>query len=116
MSDLGKRIQELRKEKGLTQQELAKEVGISHPQIVRYETKGVQPPADVLGRIADTLGVSVDFLVNGNSTEKARNTLKDAELLKQFKAVEKMDENDQNTIKSLIDAFITKGKLKQLAL
>jgi hypothetical protein len=73
---------------------------------------GVQPPADVLGRIADTLGTSVDFLVNGNTTEKAQ----DAELLKQFKAVEKMDENDQNTIKSLIDAFITKGKLKQMVL
>jgi hypothetical protein len=77
---------------------------------------GVQPPADVLGRIADTLGTSVDFLVNGNTTEKAQNTMKDAELLKQFKAVEKMDENDQNTIKSLIDAFITKGKLKQMVL
>nr|WP_319572369.1 helix-turn-helix transcriptional regulator [uncultured Draconibacterium sp.] len=114
--DIGSKIREAREAKGLTQQELAKEVGISHPQIVRYETKGVQPPADVLGRIADTLDVSVDFLVNGNSTEKAQNTLKDTELLKQFKTVEKMDENDQKTIKSLIDAFITKGKLKQLAL
>ncbi|RKZ93930.1 MAG: XRE family transcriptional regulator, partial [Gammaproteobacteria bacterium] len=47
MPELGKRIQELRKQNGLTQQELAGRVRISHPQIVRYETKGVQPPANV---------------------------------------------------------------------
>jgi hypothetical protein len=30
--------------------------------------------------------------------------------------VEIMNDNDKNVIKTLIDAFITKGKLKQLAL
>jgi len=33
-----------------------------------------------------------------------------------FKAIEKMNDGDKNVIKTLIDAFITKGKIKQLAL
>ena len=37
------------------------------------------------------------------------------ELLRQFKAVEQMNDDDRSVIKKLIDAFITKGKLKQLA-
>jgi hypothetical protein len=36
--------------------------------------------------------------------------------LQQFKAVEQMDDDDKKTIKSLIDAFITKRKIQQLAL
>ncbi|HKK59155.1 MAG TPA: hypothetical protein VJ937_06730 [Salinivirga sp.] len=38
------------------------------------------------------------------------------DLLNQFKAIEKMNDSDKNVIKTLIDAFITKGKLKQLML
>jgi len=33
-----------------------------------------------------------------------------------FKAIEKMNDGDKNVVKTLIDAFITKGKIKQLAL
>jgi len=42
--------------------------------------------------------------------------LKDSELLQQFKAIAQMNEDDKQVVKKLIDAFITKGKLKQLAL
>ena len=52
----------------------------------------------------------------GDKDEKAKASLEDAELLQQFKEVEKMKPEDKNTIKQLIDAFITKGKLKQLVL
>jgi len=38
------------------------------------------------------------------------------ELLNQFKSIEKMNDTDKNVIKILIDAFITKAKLKQLVL
>ncbi len=40
----------------------------------------------------------------------------DKELLNQFKAIEKMNDKDKGVVKILIDAFITKGKLKQLVL
>lgn len=106
MSTLGKRIQELRKNAGLTQQELAKKIDISHPQIVRYETKDVQPPADVLGKIAGVFGVSIDFLVNGDTNEKAQQTLKDAELIKQFQKVEQLPEEEKNTVVRVISALV----------
>jgi len=116
MSDLGKRVIELRKKKGLSQSDLAKQVGISYAQVGRYETKGAQPPAEVLKKIADALDTTVDYLISGDTDEKAVSTLKDAELLQQFRAVEQMDEEDKMTVKKLIDAFITKRKIQQLAL
>jgi len=116
MSDLGKRVVELRKKKGLSQSDLANQVGISYAQVGRYETKGAQPPAEVLKKIADALDSTVDYLISGDTDEKAVSTLKDAELLQQFRAVEQMDEEDKVTVKKLIDAFITKRKIQQLAL
>jgi len=88
---------------------------LSYAQIGRYETKGAQPSAEALKKIATALGVSPDFLLYGNAEQKAGATLNDVELIQQFKAVEQMDDEDKNVIKKLIDAFITKRKLQQLA-
>jgi transcriptional regulator with XRE-family HTH domain len=116
MEELGKRILLLRKNKGLSQTDLAKLAGISYAQIGRYETKGAQPPAEVLKKIANALDTTTDFLINGDTDEKAMSALKDAELLKQFKEVEQMEDEDKNIIKKLIDAFITKKKIQQMIL
>jgi len=110
------RLKKARTEKGLSQSELGDIVGIHYTQIGRYENKGAQPSADILAKIANALGISSDFLINGTTEDLAGDTLKDKELLNQFKAIEKMNEKDKNVIKTLIDAFITKGKIKQLAL
>ena len=113
MSDLGKRVQELRKENGLTQIELAKKVNISHPQIVRYETKGVQPPADVLGRMADVFNVSIDYLVNGNKSDKVEQTIKDAELIKQFKQLDMLPDEEKKSILKVLGALIRDFNARQ---
>ena len=110
------RLKKARVDKGLSQTELANLVGIHYTQVGRYENKGSQPSAEVLAKLANALGVSSDFLTNGSTDELAENTLSDKELLNQFKAIEKMSDNDKNIIKTLIDAFITKRKIQQLAL
>ena len=114
--NLGERIQALRKENNLTQTMLAEKVNISLPQIVRYETKNVQPPADVLMKMAQAFGTTIDFLVNGDLNEKAQNSIKDSKLLQQFKAVENMEDEDKTVIVKLIDAFITKKQIQRLAI
>jgi hypothetical protein len=57
-----------------------------------------------------------DFLTNGTSDEMADSSLTDMELLNQFKTIERLSETDKNVVKVLLDAFITKNKLKQLVL
>jgi hypothetical protein len=65
--------------------------------------------------LADALETTVDFLINSDTNEKAMSTLKDAELLQQFKAVEQMNDDDRHTIKKVIVVFITQAKLRQIA-
>ena len=115
MAELGNRILKLRKEKNLSQTDLANKVGVSYAQIGRYETKGAQPPAEIIKKIADTLETTTDYLINGDKDEKAKATLKDSELLQQFKAVEQLNDKDKSTIKDIIDAFIKRSKIQQIA-
>lgn len=83
----------------------------------RYEIKGVQPPANVINKLADALGTSIDFLISGDKDEKVKASLKDAELLQQqqFKAVEQFTDDDKTVVKKLIDAFIVKKQLQLMA-
>jgi transcriptional regulator with XRE-family HTH domain len=112
MAKLGKRILELRRTKNFSQTELAKKVGISYAQIGRYETKGSQPPAEVLRKIANALDTTVDFLLNGTTDEKANATLKDAELIKQFKDVEQLQDADRSALIKVISGFVRDCKAR----
>lgn len=115
MISVGSQIQKLRKENNLNQTQLAEKIGVSLTQLQRYENKGVQPPADILRKLADVFNTSIDFIVYGDSEQKAQQSIKDNELLSQFKEVEKLDNTDKNIIKNVIDAFIKRSKLNQIA-
>jgi transcriptional regulator with XRE-family HTH domain len=113
MSDLGKRIQEQRKQIGLTQAQLAAKIEVSHTQLTRYESKNVQPPADVLQRLADIFDVSIDYLVNGGKSDKAQQTLKDAELIQKFKQLDQLPEEEKKSILKVISALIRDFNARQ---
>jgi len=113
MEDLGSRIQKLRKTADLTQSGLAEKVGISHTQMARYETKNVQPPADVLKKLADIFDVSIDYLVNGDKSDKAEQTLKDAELIKHFKQLDKLPDDEKKSILKVVSALIRDFNTRQ---
>lgn len=113
MEDLGQRIQELRKQLKLSQTDLADKIGVSKSQMIRYENKGVQPPADILNKLADIFSTSVDFLINGASQDKAKASLKNNTLLQQFKEVENLLEDEQSTVIKFLGAYIRDFKAKQ---
>jgi len=75
------RLKKTRVDKGLSQTDLGNLAGIHYTQIGMYESKGSQPPADILAKLANALGVSSDFLTNGSTDELAEHTLNDKELL-----------------------------------
>ena len=60
---LGDQIRRYRLEKGLTQTQLGKKIGVSQRVVAYYEVKGISPPPELLVRIADALKVSTDTLL-----------------------------------------------------
>ena len=62
---IGKRITLLRKEKGLTQEELATHMGVSPQAVSKWENDQTCPDISALPKLARLLGVSVDELLEG---------------------------------------------------
>lgn len=67
---LGARIAALRREAGLSQTELARHLGISASAIGMYEQGRREPAAQMLVRLADQFGVTVDYLLTGRMPQQ----------------------------------------------
>jgi transcriptional regulator with XRE-family HTH domain len=106
LETMGERIQQLRKTTGLTQADLAKKIGISHTQMARYEIKNIYPPADVLKNLAELFGTTIDFLVMGDNESKAQASLKDAELINQFKKIAVLPDEEKTLVLKMITAYV----------
>jgi len=66
---LGKRVAELRDERGLTQKQLADRAGLSVTFLSEVENGKRNLSTGKLLRIADELGTSMDYLARGTTTE-----------------------------------------------
>ncbi len=73
---VGKRIRHRRWLIGMTQQQLAEQVGIKFQQIQKYETGANRVSASRLWDIADALGVPVSFFFEGLQDEGKANATK----------------------------------------
>lgn len=67
---LGKKIRELRNEKGLTQKDLADKLYVTAQAVSRWEKNEVEPSLKVLSEIAKIFEVSIDELVTGEPKEE----------------------------------------------
>jgi len=61
---IAKNIKKYRKEKGLSQDKLARLADIAHATIIKIESGGIQSPTiDTVQKIAKALGVDVNDLI-----------------------------------------------------
>lgn len=65
LKKLGKRIQEIRKEKGITQVELANSINKDQQSIQRLEAGGVNPSIFYLLEVAKGLDTKLEKLIDG---------------------------------------------------
>lgn len=71
MDAITSRLIKLREDNGLTKIEMAKKIGINKSTITRYETGEMKPTLDVLIKIKQTFGVSLDWLAGFDTNEIA---------------------------------------------
>ncbi|CCL25773.1 TPA: helix-turn-helix domain-containing protein [Clostridioides difficile] len=79
---IGKVIQRLRKERNLTQEQLAKFIGVSTPAVSKWESGNSYPDIELLPLLADFFNVSIDKLLN------YKIDLSEEEVMKIYKELE----------------------------
>ena len=62
---IGGRIAKFRKEKGMTQEELAGHIGVSSQAVSKWENDASCPDISLLPKLAKILGITVDELLTG---------------------------------------------------
>jgi transcriptional regulator with XRE-family HTH domain len=106
--DFGQRLATLRKERALTQQQLADKVGCHVTMVRRYEANETQPTLEVIRRLAVALSVSADTLV---FEKDERGPAPD--LLLQFEAISQFDDEDKELARGVLEGLILKHQAKQ---
>jgi transcriptional regulator with XRE-family HTH domain len=100
---LAHRLVTIRKQRGMTQQALADEVGVHVTQLRRYEAGTAQPTADVVRRLAIALRTSADSLL---FEENERGP--DEDLRLQFEAVSRLDPEEKRIVREVVESLIMK--------
>ncbi len=70
--ELGKRIAQLRKDQGLTQQVLAEKLGVAQQTLAHYEGARLRVPASMLPQLARIFGMGVDALIGESTHGKSK--------------------------------------------
>ena len=105
---VGSTITKLRKDKGLTREDLGKTVNTSGAVIGRYERNEITPSVEIANKIALALDVSLDYLVGNNSI-----LITDKKITKRMEDIADMSDVDQKQIFNVIDALIRDYKAKK---
>lgn len=76
MNEIGIYIKKLRKNKNLTQQQLANKLNVSFQAVSKWETGETLPDTNILLDLCYELGTTVDTLLNGGILNKSRRFIK----------------------------------------
>jgi transcriptional regulator with XRE-family HTH domain len=101
----GERIARLRKEKGLTQKQLAEKMGLIQSLISSYERSRLRLNAEMVARFAKALSVSCDEII-GLKKNEATYTSISLRFIKRINKIEALPKSKQKWILKMIDALI----------
>jgi len=102
----GDRLTDIRKKKKISQDELAKKIGVHAPVIGRYERGEVKPSIEVAMNIAEALDVSLDYLVGSTDSQLEKN------IVNRIQNIQKLTDEDKGHLFALMDAFLLKCNIQ----
>jgi len=108
--EFGKRILDLRRNRGWSQPKLGKMIGTSGAIIGRYERDEMKPSIEVARKLADAFGVTLDFLFNSKGIPDA---LQDREMIERWEAVAALPDEERNRILFVVDGLIRDAKARR---
>ena len=77
MKSIGETIAYLRKEKGMTQNELAEKMNVTDKAVSKWERDLSCPDINTISKLADILDVSVEELLKAKKRENSNTKMKD---------------------------------------
>jgi transcriptional regulator with XRE-family HTH domain len=105
---IGQRLARLRKERGITQTELAAELGVTQSHVSEWERGNLRLHGELIAELTRLLGVSADELL-GLTAPGQRTTTGNRRLVRRLHDFDKLPKRDQEALLRTIDAFLAKA-------
>lgn len=113
---IGSTIALLRKNKGLTQADLAEKLEVTQSVVARWEKNQVQPRTRALEKIAQALEVPLPSLLSGDYSKVAirLSEVDDPELADLLGQVDKLNERERDALKVFMRAILQQIQIGSL--
>jgi len=105
---IGERLARLRRERGITQAELAERLSLAQPNISDYERGILRLNADLILRLTEILKVSADEIL-GLREPTRRTGTGNRRIARRLEEIERLPRRDQEALLRTIDAFLSKA-------
>lgn len=107
----GSRLKELREEKGLNQNDLAKIFNISPSSIGMYETDKREPDDDLKIKFAEYFNVSIDYLMGTTDIREKYIENKDDDIdIAFYEGYKDLEDEDKEILRATLKNFLNKKK------
>jgi transcriptional regulator with XRE-family HTH domain len=105
----GSRVARLRREKGITQIELAEKLGVTQSVVSDYERDVLRLNSELIVQLTEILNVSADEILGLEKLTKREAVIKNRRLYRQLQGIDKLPKRDQEALFRTIDAFLSKA-------
>jgi len=103
MAKAASRLKDLREAAGISQRELARQIGENPSNVQFWESTGKIPRSDMLLPIATALGVTIEELLGQSAPKRTRPAGRLGQL---FEAAAKLPRRQQQKIVELLEPFV----------
>ena len=94
---IGAFLKELRKENGMTQEQLGERVGVSNKTVSRWETGNYMPPVECLSILSDIYNISINEILAGERVaEKEFTEIAEKNITATLEELEKENQRFEN--------------------
>jgi|SRR5579872_1539338 len=103
---VGQRLARIRKERGYTQVELAKKIGIIQTLVSDYETDRLRLSAEMAVRFSLALDVSTDELLRPKAKKKSDTRKPSLKVMRRMEEIEKLPPRRQAFVLTALDSIL----------
>jgi transcriptional regulator with XRE-family HTH domain len=107
---IAQRLARLRRERGVTQQEMAERLGVSQPVVSDYERGELRLHGELIVTLARILGVSTDEILGYTPAPRTNGAVKNRRILRRLQQLDRLPTRDQQAVLRTLDAFLAKAR------
>jgi transcriptional regulator with XRE-family HTH domain len=108
-AEIGERIARLRKERGISQMEMAERLGVSQPVVSDYERGALRIHGELIIKLARILRASADEILGLEKTPSPKGP-RDHAIARRLRDIDRLAKRDRDALARTIDAFLGKPK------